>query len=138
MSNLSYKALNNNERQLVAAEGEKCVIILLTVNGGHHNNTCSECTPHSSVSAAKKTKKDVRHTSVLFTGTTKLPNSAFCISKTTKPISTKFIYFLPYTLLHISKLKEIASAVLEIFVSKNCSIFFTFFFIFFAQNYKYI
>ena len=51
---------------------------------------------HSSVSAAKKTKKDVQHTSVLFTGTAKLPNSAFCISKTTKPISTKFIYFLPY------------------------------------------
>ena len=51
---------------------------------------------HSSVSAAKKTKKDVRHTSVLFTGTVKLLNSAFCISKTTKPISTKFTYFLPY------------------------------------------
>ena len=50
---------------------------------------------HSSVSAAKKTK-DARHTSVLFTGTVKLPNSAFCISKTTKLISTKFIYFLPY------------------------------------------
>ena len=43
----------------------------------------------SSVSVAKKTKKDVRHTSVLFTDTAKLPNSAFCISKTTKPISTK-------------------------------------------------
>ena len=51
---------------------------------------------HSSVSASKKTKKDMQHTSVLFTGTAKLPNSAFCISKTTKPISTKFIYFLPY------------------------------------------
>ena len=45
---------------------------------------------------AKKTKEDVRHTSVLFTGTVKLLNSAFCISKSTKPISTKFIYFLPY------------------------------------------
>ena len=58
---------------------------------------------HSSVSAAKKTKKDVWHTSVLFTGTAKLPNSAFCISKTTKPISTKFIYFMPYiyTISHI-------------------------------------
>ena len=58
---------------------------------------------HSSVSVAKKTKKDVRHTNVLFTSTAKLPNSAFCISKTTKPISTKFIYFLPYiyTTLHI-------------------------------------
>ena len=51
---------------------------------------------HSSVSAAKKTKEDVRYTSVLFTGTVKLPNSAFCISKTTKQISTKFTYFLPY------------------------------------------
>ena len=58
---------------------------------------------HSSVSAAKKTKKDVQHTSVLFTGTAKLPNSAFCISKTTQPISTKFIYFMPYiySTLHI-------------------------------------
>ena len=45
---------------------------------------------------AKKTKEDVWHTSVLFTGTVKSPNSAFCISKTVKPISTKFIYFLPY------------------------------------------
>ena len=51
---------------------------------------------HSSVSAAKKTKEDARHTSVLFTGTVKLPNSAFCISKTTISISTKFTYFLPY------------------------------------------
>ena len=57
---------------------------------------------HSSVSVAKKPKKDARHTSVLFTGTVKLPNSAFCISKTTKPISAKFTYFLPYiyTTLH--------------------------------------
>ena len=51
---------------------------------------------HSSVSTAKKTKEDMRHTNVLFTGTVKLPNSAFCISKTTIPISTKFTYFLPY------------------------------------------
>ena len=43
---------------------------------------------------------------------------------------------LSYTLLHISNLKEITSAVLEIFVPKNCPIFFTFFF--FTQNYKYI
>ena len=49
---------------------------------------------HSSVSVAKKTK-DVQHTSVLFTGTINLPNSAFCISKTAKPISTKLIY-IPY------------------------------------------
>ena len=92
------------------------------------------------MSAAKKTKKDLQHTSVLFTGAVKLLNSAFHISKTTKPISTKFIYFLPYstyTLLHTSKLKEIALALLEIFVPKICPIFFTFFFSF-AQNYKYI
>ena len=50
---------------------------------------------HSSVSVNKKTK-DVWRTSVLFTGTVKLPNSAFHISKTTKPISTKFIYVLLY------------------------------------------
>ena len=47
--------------------------------------------------AAKKTKEDMRHKSVLFTGTVKLPNSAFCISITIKPISTKFIFLLPYT-----------------------------------------
>ena len=40
----------------------------------------------------RKTKEDVKHTSVLFTGTINLPNSAFCISKTTIPISTKFTY----------------------------------------------
>ena len=50
---------------------------------------------HSSVSAAKKTKKDAQHTSVLFTGAVKLSNLAFCILST-KPISTKFIYFLLY------------------------------------------
>ena len=57
----------------------------------------------SSVSAAKKTKEDARHTSVLFIGTVKLPNSAIFISKTTVPISTKFMYFLPhiYTISHI-------------------------------------
>ena len=51
---------------------------------------------HGSVSAAKKTKEEVQHTSVLFTGAVKLPNSAFCISKSTKLISTKSIYFLLY------------------------------------------
>ena len=55
---------------------------------------------HGHVSAAKKMKKDTRHTSVLFTGTIKLPNSAFYISKTT---STQCIYLLPYiyTTLHL-------------------------------------
>ena len=51
------------------------------------------------------------------------------------------IFFLTYTQLHISKLKEIPLVVLEIFVPENCPIFFTFFFFFFfsfTQNYKYI
>ena len=79
MASLAVKGLNNCNKL--------CTIIIKT---------------HSSVSAAKKPKEDARHTSVLFTGTVKLPNSAFCISKTTKPISTKFTYFLPYiyTTLH--------------------------------------
>ena len=51
---------------------------------------------HSNVSVAKKGKEDAWRTSVLFIGSTKLPNSAFCISKTTEVISIKFIYFLPY------------------------------------------
>ena len=51
---------------------------------------------HGHMSAAKKTK-DAEHTSVLFTGTVKSPNSAFHISKTTKLIFIQFIYFLPYT-----------------------------------------
>ena len=51
---------------------------------------------HSNMLAAKKTKEDVQHKSVLFTGTTKLPNSAFCISKTTKPISTNFALHIHY------------------------------------------
>ena len=44
----------------------------------------------------KQKKTQGTHSSVLFTGTAKLPNLAFCISKTTVPISTKFTYFLPY------------------------------------------
>ena len=35
-------------------------------------------------------------TCVLFTGTVKLPNSAVTISNVTKPISYKFMHFLPY------------------------------------------
>ena len=58
---------------------------------------CTQIKTNSSVSAAKKTKEeDMRHTTVLFTGTVKLPNSAFYISKTTKLISTKFTYVLRY------------------------------------------
>ena len=39
------------------------------------------------MSAAKKTQKVIWHTSVLFTGNIKSPNS---VSKTTKPISIQF------------------------------------------------
>ena len=48
---------------------------------------------HSRVSAGKKTK-DSQYTNVLFTTTIKSPNSTFCISKTTKPISIQFIQLL--------------------------------------------
>ena len=50
---------------------------------------------HSRVLAAKKTKEDTKHSSMLFTGIVKLAILAFCISKTTIKISTKFTYFLP-------------------------------------------
>ena len=51
---------------------------------------------HGHMSAAKK---DLQHTSELFTGTTKSPFSTPCISITTGLISTKFTYFIspPYT-----------------------------------------
>ena len=54
---------------------------------------------HGRVSVAKK---DVQHTSVLFTGTAKLLFSTPHISITTGPISIKFTYFMPsiYTTLH--------------------------------------
>ena len=68
---------------------------------------------HSSVTMAKKTK-DTWHTSVLFTGTVQLPNLAFRISKTTKPIFTKFIYLFSAYIYTTSHIKEIASAFLEI------------------------
>ena len=70
---------------------------------------------HSHVSVAEKTK-----VCYLLWHCKKSPNSAFHISKSTKLISTKFIYFLPYIysymhyILHISKLKEIALIFLEI------------------------
>ena len=54
---------------------------------------------HGCVSAAKK---DMRHTSVLFTGTAKSPFSIPHISITTGLISIKFTYFKPsiHTTLH--------------------------------------
>ena len=60
---------------------------------------------HGSVTAAKDMetrKKDAQHTSMLSTGSNKLQFSASHISKTTEPIYTKFIYFMPYiyTTLH--------------------------------------
>ena len=50
----------------------------------------------TSVSAAKKTKDNMYHTSVLFTGSIRFLNSAFRIFKITTPISNEFIHFLPY------------------------------------------
>ena len=54
---------------------------------------------HGRVSVAKK---DVQHTNVLFTGTTKSPFSTPCISITTRLIYIRFTYFMPfiYTILH--------------------------------------
>ena len=93
---------------------------------------------HSSVSAAKKTKK-MRGTQVCYL---LVPQSCQIQSSVSPKLLSRFlpnlyIFCLTYTLLHISKLKEITSAVLEIFVPNNWPIFFTFYF-FFAQNYKYI
>ena len=97
---------------------------------------------HGRASAAKKTI-DAWQTSVLFTDTVNSPSAAFHISKTTMLISTKFIYFLPYIIINyfvysVSKLNEIASAVLEIFVPENCPIFLTFFFLTLNNNYIYV
>ena len=54
---------------------------------------------HGRVSAANK---DMRHTSVLFTGTAKSPFSTPHISINTGPISIKFTYYMPsiYTTWH--------------------------------------
>ena len=92
---------------------------------------------HSSVSVAKKTKKSCG-TQVCYL----LVLQSCQIQPSVAPkllsrfLPNLYIFCLTYTLFYISKLKEIASAVLEIFVPQNCPIFFTFFF--FAQNYKYI
>ena len=96
---------------------------------------------HSSVSVAKKSKEDVRHTSNLFNGTIKLPNSAFLISKTKKLILPYlYIFCLTYDFLlcyfTYQNLKKSLNHFLR-FVPENCLIFFTSFF-FFTKNYKYI
>ena len=75
-----------------------------------------------------------KHAPLPMTGTVKLPNSAFHISKINKLISAKFLYFLPY--IYTTSLKEVASVFLKIIVTENYPIFLTFFF--FSQNYKYI
>ena len=82
---------------------------------------------HSSVSAAKKTKKTCG-TQVCYL---LVPQSCQIQPSISPKLLSQFlpnlyILCLTYTLLHISNLKEIASAVLEIFVPKNCPIFFTF------------
>ena len=82
---------------------------------------------------AKKTKEDARHTSVLFTGTIKLPNSAFRLSKTNyyKLIITKFsqlyLFCFTYTLQlatsRIIKSKEnhpLQHFLRQLFVPENC------------------
>ena len=61
-----------------------------------HAHVTTITSRHTVVCQQPRKKEDVQNTSVLFTGTVNLANSAFCISKTTKPISMKFIYFLPY------------------------------------------
>ena len=70
---------------------------------------------HGHVSAAKK---GVQHTSVLFTGITKLPFLTPCISTTAGPICYIFCA-LYYTQLHMLNLKKFHSVVREIFVLKN-------------------
>ena len=85
---------------------------------------------HSSVSAAKKTKK-MCGTQVCYL----LVLQSYQIQPSVSPkllswfLPNLYILCLTYTLLHILNLKEITSAVLEIFVPKNCPIFFTFFFL---------
>ena len=61
---------------------------------------------HGHVSVAKK---DVRHTSVLFTGTANSPFSTPHISIATGPISIKLIYFMSFIYTTcILNLKEIS------------------------------
>ena len=48
---------------------------------------------HAVVCQRPRKQQNTCDTNVLFTGRTNLPNSAFCISKTAKLISTKFICF---------------------------------------------
>ena len=63
-------------------ESGVCVCVCIHMKDQFYNFLVS-LSRHTVVSAAKKTKKDAWHTSVLFTGTVNLPNPAFCILKTT-------------------------------------------------------
>ena len=63
----------------------------IAIDEAHAIAVCSS--RHTVVCQRPRKQKKTCGTQVLFTGTVKLPNSAFCISKTTKPISTKFIFF---------------------------------------------
>ena len=92
---------------------------------------------HTVVCQWPRKQKKTLHTSVLFTGT------ASCqIQPSVSPkflsqfLPNLYIFCLTYTQLHILKLKEIALAVLETFVPKNCPIFFTFFFYKITNTFK--
>ena len=101
--------------QFVENLGENCFI----------NYIVSSIKTHGHVSAVKKA---VRHTSVLFTGTTNLPFSTSHISVTTGKISIKFTNFMPlYTQPYIPYWKEIGPVIYEICIHEYCSIIFTFF-----------
>ena len=82
LRNMSGKALQDDIE----------MIYMITV----YKNITMNIKTHSSVSAAKKQKKTCSTQVCYLLGTVKLPNWAFCISKTTTTISTKFTYFLPY------------------------------------------
>ena len=70
---------------------------------------------HSSVSVAKKTKEDTRHTSVLLAGTVKLQiQSSISPKLQSRFLSNLYIFCLTYKLLHMLKLKEIALTLLKI------------------------
>ena len=74
------------------------------------------------------TKKDMWHTSVLFTGTTKSPFSTPHISITTGFITIQFTYFMLsiYTTLH-AKFEGNQLSNFKICISENCPIVFIFF-----------
>ena len=64
--------------------------------------------------AAKKTKEDMQHTIVLFPGSIKLPNLAFCISKTTKPIDHLHVRTKEFINMLIAVMSRLDAAVTSI------------------------